>query len=283
MTTALAENYRHCRRVVRQSGSNFALAFRLLPGDKHRAMDALYAFARLTDDIGDQPGKLESRQDQLNAWQHDYDQALQGTTRHPVLAALCDTLQRFQIPPELPHEIITGVQFDLTHNRITTRQELDDYCYQVAGSVGAACLYIWGFEHRDALALAKTCGEAFQLTNILRDLREDAQRDRIYLPLEELAQFDYSEGELLRGEANERFDQLMKFELERAARLYAAAKPLERLLTKDGRPVFRLMFARYRAILAKIESAPRVALSRRVSLSLPHKLAIAARELWRRN
>jgi phytoene synthase len=272
--SSIAESYRGCRDVVRSSGSNFAMAFWLLPRPKREAMHALYAFARVTDDIGDGPNSPEAKRLEL-----ENRRAGLAAPDGFILPAVDDTCRRYGIPLSLLEEIIDGVERDLTQTRYETWPELQGYCYQVAGAVGLACLHIWGFRGDTPEALARTCGQAFQLTNILRDLREDAERGRLYLPLEDLRRFDLTFEDLCRQENLERFDALMQFQLERAEQLYREAALLHDLLSRDGQRVFRLMFGRYHAILAQIRRRPRAVLERRVALGLPEKLWVAARQL----
>jgi phytoene synthase len=281
MTDGLAASYRACHQVVRQSGSNFALAFWLLRRDKRQAMDALYAFARRTDDLGDDEETcIADRAQQLHDWRAQLRMQLTGhETGDPLLPAIADTARRYPALPALLEEIIDGVERDLTPVCYDSWPQLQTYCYQVAGAVGLACLHVWGMRNERPLKLAAACGEAFQLTNVLRDLKEDAERARVYLPQEDLARFKYSAADLQAGVADERFDTLMDFELARAEQLYATAAPLHDDLSRDGQRVFRLMFGRYRAILACIRQRPRIVLERRIHLSLPHKLWIAGRKL----
>lgn len=281
MNQALATSYRACHDVVRQSGSNFAIAFWLLPRDKRQAMDAMYAFARHTDDLGDGgAASTDERTDRLRTWRDQLKAALaHQPCSSPLLPALADAVERFQIPPQLLMDILDGVERDLTQSRYGTWDELAGYCYQVAGAVGLACIRIWGVRDEPPREAAIACGEAFQLTNILRDLREDEGRDRIYLPREDLDRFGYSAFDLKYGTTNQAFDQLLDFELKRADALYNEARPLHDYLSRDGQRVFRLMFGRYRAILSAIERQPRAILQRRISLSLPQKLWVAGRKL----
>ena len=277
----LVVSYQHCERIVRRSGSNFAWSFWLLGREKRLAMVALYAYARITDDIGDSERPIDEKIAALAQWKSDLQQTLAtGDTNDHVLRALHDTVTRFQIPAKLLTDIIAGVRFDLYENRFPSRGDLDRYCYQVAGAVGLACIYVWGFNDPRALELAETCGRAFQMTNILRDLKEDAARGRVYLPLDELTLFDYSPEELLQGVLDERFDRMMEFELSRNEAQYVAAREIVPLLSSDGRRVFKLMWGRYRAILAEIRRAPRDVWRRRVSLTFSQKLGVAASQLW---
>lgn len=281
MNQPLADSYRACQAIVQASGSNFAMAFWLLPREKRQAMNALYAFARRTDDLGDNDASpVKERAAALHTWHQQLRAALAGeAVSSPILPAMADTVARFEIAPQLLCDIIAGVERDLTQTRYETWDDLASYCYQVAGAVGLACIPIWGTRGEVPREAAIACGEAFQLTNILRDLKEDAARDRIYLPQEDLARCRYTAAELYAGEANRAFDDLLEYELHRARERYDQAAVLHDYLSRDGQRVFRLMFGRYRAILAAIEREPRAVLARRISLSLPQKLWIAGRKL----
>lgn len=235
----LPQAYAYCRDVTRKSSSNFYYAFRLLPSDRHNALCALYAFCRFMDDIADQqdgvasPVTSGSRKEKLAAllgsWREELRQCYAGTPRHPISQALADTVQRFPIPQEYLAGIIDGVEMDLSRTRYATFDDLYAYCYRVASLVGLACIEIFGYRNPSARAYAVNLGIAFQLTNILRDVGEDGQRGRIYLPAEDLARFGYAEGELLANVYSDAFVQLMTFEGERARRYYhAAARHLAR-------------------------------------------------------
>ncbi len=279
MNVSLDYSYRHCQQLARSTASNFYYAFLLLPREKRRAMCALYAFLRCTDDIGDSPAPTEKRRALLADWRRSLDAALMGQFDSPLFPALADCIARFDIPPRYLHSAIDGMEMDLETKRYSTFEELRSYCYCVASSVGLSCIHIWGFRDPAALVPAEQAGVAFQLTNILRDLKEDAQRDRIYLPLEDLYRFHYSEEELLRGDRNGRFRQLIDFEIERTAALYEASRQLEQWLHPDGIGVFRAMSGIYRALLDEIRRREGDVFSRRVRLSPYRKLWIAARHM----
>jgi phytoene synthase len=294
-------SYGWCRRLARRSGSSFYLSFLGLPRAKRRAMDALYAFMRHTDDLADDPQPLDSRREALVRWRTVLERALTGhfepaehrqypfkederpgcrIRRVPcrdLLPALADVVRRFAVPVEHLSAVIDGVEMDLSRRRYETFDELRGYCERVASAVGLACIHVWGFAGREALQPARECGIALQLTNILRDLKEDAQQDRVYLPLEELRQFDYSVEELKRGTANERFGRLMEFQIERAERFYRQGAELIDWLQVEGRRTFGMMMATYRAVLEKIKRRPTDVLRGRVRLSRPERLRIAAR------
>jgi len=195
----------------------------------------------------------------------------------PVLPALSDAVRQFRIPPDHLLAVLDGVEMDLDGRRYETFDELAEYCHKVASAVGLACIHIWGFRSREAFEPARRCGLAFQLTNILRDLKEDVSRRRIYLPLNELRECGYSPDDLLRGVADQRFDRLMAIQIGRARRLYHEGAGLFDFLEPDGRRVFGMMTATYHTLLQRIARRPRQVVARRVHLGRWQKLRIAAR------
>jgi 15-cis-phytoene synthase len=294
---AVCVSYAACRRFSRRAGSNFYAGFLLLPRAKRRAMDALYAFMRHTDDLADNPQPANLHTHALVRWRAALEHALLGCFDRPgtephspvpsndpeeqvgrdLLPALADAVKRFQIPPEHLRAVIDGVEMDLKRRRYETFDELKRYCELVASAVGLACIHIWGFRGPEALVPARKCGIALQLTNILRDLRDDAEQDRVYLPLADLRECAYTEDDLLQGVADGRFRRLVALEVERTEQFYREGAVLLDLLEPDGRRVFGMMMAVYRAILKKIKRRPDDVLLRRVHLSRPKKLQIAAR------
>jgi phytoene synthase len=276
MTTALADSYRFCETLARREAANFYHAFRLLPRPQRKAMCALYAFLRVTDDLADQPGSREAKAAALAAWRKHLDRLLEGETEHELDAAFCDTVRSYRIPSEYLHAVIDGVEMDLDISHYATFEELRKYCYHVASVVGLSCIHIWGFHGEKAIELAEQAGIALQLTNILRDLREDAARGRVYLPREDLDRFGYSEADLKRGERGERFEALMRFEIERARRFYDSSSALERHLECAGRAVFQVMTRTYRELLDAIEACGYDVFSRRVTVPRWRKVALLA-------
>jgi len=259
---------RLCRHLTRAAHSSFPVAFRLLPPVKRRAMDALYAFMRVTDDLADECGEVAAKRHRLAAWRAGLLAAIAGTFTHPLHPALADTVRRFDIPPRLLLDVIDGVESDLEPVRFATFAELYPYCYRVASAVGLACVRVWGFRpgatREAADAPAEAAGIAFQLTNILRDLGEDLARGRVYLPADELARFDCPP-KLWRDPAAEpRFRDLMRFQAARAHEFYRRAEPLDRLLSADGRAIFRVMAGTYRRLLTEIERRDFDVFTRRV-------------------
>src|SRR6185369_5380403 len=171
--------YRHSQELARRTAGNFYYSFLTLPRDRFRAMCVLYAFMRVTDDIGDDERPAADRTRDLTAWRDALARVCDGgTTDHPVLPAVADILKTYRVPREYLDAVIMGVEADLDTVSFETFAQLNDYCYHVAGAVGLACIHIWGFHDDRAKAAAVDCGTAFQLTNILRDLAEDAARDR---------------------------------------------------------------------------------------------------------
>ena len=283
-TETIDVSYDLCRQMARQSGSNFSGCFFGLPRPKRRAMDALYAFMRHTDDLADDPQPVEDRRLALSNWRTALAHALDGRLDtlgqlpgRDLLPAVADAVKRFGVPSEHLRAVIDGVEMDLTTNRYETFADLEVYCEKVASAVGLACIHVWGFRGREALEPARKCGVALQLTNVLRDLKEDARHDRVYLPLADLRRCDYTVDDLLAGVADERFEKLMDFEIARAQWYYRKGAELMDRLEPGGRRVFGMMMSTYRSLLRKILHRPRNVLTGRVRLSRPKKLQIAAR------
>ncbi len=277
MNDVLTASYAHCRRIARGSASSFYYSFLLLPKRKRMAMCALYAFLRRSDDLSDSLDSLSDRRRALASWRDSLHRAVRGQHDDPLLPALADTLAEFRIPLEYLDAVIDGVEMDLEPGEYQTFEQLEQYCQRVASAVGLACLCIWGCRSERAEAPARRCGVAFQMTNILRDLKEDAARGRIYLPREDLDRFRYTADDLRNGVRDERFGQLMRFEIERTERLYAEAAELESWLPPDGRRVFGSMMAVYRALLGEIKRLDGDVLTTRARLSHWRKMRIATR------
>src|ERR1043166_5077874 len=253
MTASLASSYHYCEALTRREAGNFYPAFRILSAAKRRSMCALYAFMRIADDISDEPAPVEQKRGQLRQWRLALRQALAGDYTHRALPALHDAVTRHHIPAEYLEAVIDGVEMDLEPVAYPTFAELRVYCYRVASAVGLACIHVWGFEGDAAIRPAADAGIAFQLTNILRDLGEDAGRGRIYLPEEDLARFGYDADRLRQGQRDDAFRALMRFEVQRARGFYESAEPLAALLSAEGRAVFGMMARTYRGLLEEIE------------------------------
>ena len=273
---SLDADYEHCAQVTRRSRSSFYYAFILLPTERRRALHAVYAFCRFIDDIADDEAIREPAL-LLALWREELDRVYSGAPTRALSRALADSARRFKIPRELFDEIIIGVEMDLSRKRYQTWEELRPYCYRVASALGLICIEIFGYSNPSAKLYAENLGLALQLTNILRDVREDAGRGRIYLPLEDLARFNVSEQEILGGVYSPNFVRLMDFEARRARELYALAQselaPEDRatLLTAEA---MRLIYA---ALLERIINSNYRVLDRRHRLSAPHKLYLVGR------
>jgi len=273
---SLDADYEHCAQVTRRSRSSFYYAFILLPPERRRALHAVYAFCRFIDDIADDEAIREPAL-LLKRWREELDRVYSGAPTRALSRALADSARRFKIPRELFEEIINGVEMDLSRKRYQTWEELRPYCYRVASALGLICIEIFGYSNPSAKLYAENLGLALQLTNIMRDVREDAERGRIYLPLEDLARFNVSENEILGGVYSPNFVRLMDFEARRARELYALAQselaPEDRatLLTAEA---MRLIYA---ALLERIINSNYRVLDRRHRLSAPHKLYLVGR------
>ena len=275
----LAESYAHCRRVARARARNFYYSFVLLPRPRRDAMCALYAFMRYCDDLSDEPGANRASIDQ---WREALEKALAGDTgAHPVLPAFHDTVMRYRIPPRYFHEMIDGVASDVEPRRFDTFDQLYRYCYQVASTVGLTTIHILGFDSDDVPPLAEKCGVAFQLTNILRDVREDADRGRIYFPVEDLARFGVGEADIQGGIRTPEFIALMDFEAARARAYYQQAKPLVKLIDRRSQASLSALIAIYSRLLDRIEESNYDVFRRRISLSAWEKSRIVLRYVGR--
>ncbi len=276
--TALEESYEYCRRVARTRARNFYYAFWLLPGEQRKAMCAIYAFMRYCDDLSDEPGATRER---IEQWRAALNDALQGVTAaHPSLPAFHDTVMRYRIPGSYFHEMIDGVASDLEPRRFETFEQLYRYCYQVASVVGLTTIHVFGFDSPEALPLAERCGVAFQLTNILRDIREDAARDRIYLPREDLVRFRVSEEDIRGGVRTPEFIDLMDFEAGRAREYYKQSRLLRDMVHRRSRASLSALISIYSRLLDRIECSNYDVFARRISLSAAEKSWIAVRALW---
>lgn len=282
----LRDSRHYCLGLTKAAAKNFYYGLRLLPEPKRSAMFALYAYMRLVDDIADEEdGRSPAqRAADLDTWRsHTYD-ALSG--RAPVdcngdarlWSAFMEMARHYRVPAHLFDNAITGQQRDLIGGRFEVFEQLREYCYQVAGVVGVASIHIWGFEGgAETEALAAERGIALQLTNILRDIREDAARGRIYLPLEDLAAAGVSEEDVLRGRGGEGFRRLMRFAIERAESYYEKSRALDGRIAPDARPTLAAMTDIYHRLLRKVAAEPECVLRLRVSLSVWSKLRIG----WR--
>jgi len=279
----LAYSRAYCEQLTRGKARNFYYGLRLLPEPKRIAMFAIYAYMRLVDDIADEEDGRSPQQRiaDLEAWRLQTHAVLEGRgddDGQELWPAFAEVVHRHRLPHKIFDEVIAGQKQDLDFRPFESFEELFPYCFRVAGVVGLASIYIWGFdggEETEFLAVQR--GVAFQLTNILRDLREDAFRGRIYLPRQELAAMQVAEDDLRQGNAGSNFVELMRFQIARAEAFYEKSAGLEECIAPDSRPTLIAMTEIYRGLLKKVACEPERVLRERVSLSLFSKLRIG----WR--
>jgi phytoene synthase len=275
--SAVEQSYEYCKRVARSRARNFYYAFLLLSAQQRKAMCAIYAFMRYCDDLSDEPGATRAA---IERWRSEMEDALGGRfSGHPLWPAFHHTVQRFGIPYDYFRQMIAGVLSDLEPRRFEDFSQLYAYCYQVASVVGLTTIHIFGFDTRSALPLAEKCGVAFQLTNILRDIREDGERGRIYLPMEDLRSFGVTEEDLRSGNRSDAFLRLMQFEAARARKFYAESEPLLDLIHPRSRRALWALISIYSGLLDRIERSNYDIFRRRVRLTAVEKSWIVVRAL----
>ena len=272
-------SYEHCRELTRRAARNFYYGIFRLPREKRDAVCALYAFMRRADDISDEPGTVTEKRRRLNEWRAALDQTLEGRpAADPAMPAFYDAVRRYSIPSRYLHDLVSGVEMDLSVTSYPTFERLREYCYRVAGTVGLTCIHIFGFDDPRAVDLAERLGIAFQLTNILRDLREDLSLGRVYVPVEDLDRFGVSAGDLAAGkmtsaamtpaQLSPAMTALLRHQAERAWRFYDEGVELVGMISADSRPALWALVRIYSGILRRIEqrgydvfTPPRVGLS----------------------
>jgi 15-cis-phytoene synthase len=287
--------YSVCRGITRTNAKNFYYAFLVLPKRKRESLCAVYAFMRRCDDIADDPTLgIEERRYKLDAWLDALHRVQQGEpSDDPILLALTDTQRRYTIPAGLLDELATGTAMDVDPNasslespvsatapvpgltvQYQTFDDLKVYCYRVASVVGLVCIHIFGYRDPAAEALAEQCGLAFQLTNIIRDVKEDAAMGRVYLPQEDLAKFGLSAADLLSAPDPARFRPLLTMEADRAREYYQAGDQLSSYISEDSQPALWVLVNIYRKLLEKIAEHQYDVFSGKVSLTVSEKLRI---------
>jgi phytoene synthase len=275
----LQPSYAYCERLARREAGNFYHAFQVLPRPQRRAMYALYAYMRVTDDLADGPNEITQKRLALKRWRHELHAALAGDYRHRLHPALNHTVTRFGIPVAYLEDVIDGVEMDLEPVTFADIAGLYRYCYRVASAVGLACIHIWGFRGEDAKRYAEHAGIALQLTNILRDLPEDLACGRVYLPAEDMAQFGCDPERLRRAPMDPAVRELLRFEAGRAQGYYESARGLMPLLFPAGRAVFQVMLRTYRGLLDEIERRGYDVFRGRVCLSRWRKVRLVLQAL----
>ena len=266
----------YCQEQAAKSGSSFYSSFMFLPKPKREAITALYAFCRAVDDVVDEVSDLQVAQAKLNWWRDEIKNLYAHQPQHPITKALLTPIQTYQLDAEHFAEIIDGMEMDLSFNRYADFKQLQLYCYRVASVVGLLSAQIFGFNNRKTLKYAHDLGMAFQLTNITRDVGEDARRNRIYLPLDELAKFKVTEEDILNSHETESVKQLLDFQIERAESYYDRALNALPIDDRKSQRVGLMMADIYRTLLREIkkDGAEKV-LNSRTSLGTLRKLFLA--------
>ncbi len=262
--------------IAKTSRSSFYYAFNLLPEEKRDAMNTVYAFCRKTDDIvddGNEPDEL--KYEKLHKWRVELEKAFNGFSDYTLLNKLGRTIHKFNIPYEPFFELLKGMEMDLQNKRYLTFDDLRLYCYRVASTVGLMCIEIFGYKHKSAKEFAVNLGIALQLTNILRDIKKDSLKGRIYLPQEDLQRFSYGEEDIFKQNYNERFISLMKYEVERAEKYFVNAT--ENLNLDDKKAMFaaRAMQHIYKRLLEKITEAEYNIYKKNIRVSSFEKVGIS--------
>jgi phytoene synthase len=265
----------YCQHKAAASGSSFYYSFLFLPPERRRAITALYAFCREVDDVVDECSDAQLARTKLAWWRMEVGKLFEGNPNHPVTKALQPFIEKFQIKTEQLNEIIDGMEMDLTQTRYLDFAGLERYCYHVAGAVGLLAAGIFGYKDPRTLEYAKNLGTAFQLTNIIRDVGEDARKNRIYLPMDEMKKFEVPAADILQARYSDGFVKLMKFQAARANDFYR--KAFNALPAGDRRTqrAGLIMAAIYRATLAEVERDGFKVLTQRTSLTPLRKLWLA--------
>ena len=265
----------YCQQKAAASGSSFYYSFLFLPPDRRRAITALYAFCREVDDVVDETGELQIAAAKLGWWRSEVANLFAGNPQHPVTKALAPHIETCHITREKMNEIIDGMEMDLTQTRYLDWPGLERYCYRVASVVGLLAAGIFGYRDARTLDYARDLGIAFQLTNIIRDVGEDARKNRIYLPMAELKEFGVPAADILQSRETPEFGRLMRFEAARAREHYEKAM---RALPRDDRKAQRpglIMAVIYRTLLDEIERDGFRVLTQRTSLTPLRKFWLA--------
>ena len=282
MSGGLDAAHEYCRALTKHEARNFYYGFLLLPARQRRAIYAAYAFARECDDIVDGGLDVDEAQRLLGIQRKRLDECLAGEPDGPVFEALGDAVTQFQIPRGYFYELVDGVGVDLTARRYADFDVLKAYCYGVASIVGLISIEVFGYEGgEDARRHAADLGIALQLTNILRDIREDGERGRVYIPEDEIDAFGYSERELLAGIVTPAYNQLVDFQTVRAHEYFLEGRKLLPYLPRRARACVGVMAGIYESILSGIQRDPAAIFRRRVGLGTGAKLMLAGRELVR--
>lgn len=269
--------HEYCAQRAARSGSSFYYSFLFLPEPRRRAITALYAFCREVDDVVDETNDAGVARTKLDWWRHELASVYGGRPQHPVCRALADVVETFDLTHDLLAEIIDGMQMDLDCNRYANFASLAEYCHRVAGVVGLLSARIFGYTNPRTLEYAHDLGVAFQLTNIIRDVGEDARRDRIYLPLEDLSRYGVSTADILNGAHSEGMNNLLRFQTARARSFYSEAMSKLPAIDRRSQRAGLIMAAIYQRLLDEIETEGSRVLTARISLTPFTKFWLAFR------
>ena len=267
--------------IEKNKRSNFYYSFLLLPKPKREAINIVYAWCRIADDIVDDEASVATKRQSLLQWAKEFELGLSGNSRFHLVNTLSQIIKRFNIPLHHFNDLIKGMEMDLVKTRYETFEDLKLYCYRVASTVGLICTEIFGYKHEGAKVYAENLGIALQLTNIMRDVATDAKKGRIYLPQRDMDYFGYSEEELLAGKYNVKFKRMMMFQAERARSYFAEAI---NHLSNEDRPLFiaaLIMQEIYFRLLQDIENAEYNVFASRIKVSTAKKLLITASVWWK--
>ncbi len=264
------------KEIAKKSNSSFYYAFNLLPAEQRDAMNTVYAFCRQTDDIVDE-GTISDdiKYEKLRKWRIELEKSLDGQSEYHLINKLSKTIQNFKIPLEPFFDLIKGMEMDLQKKRYLTFNDLQTYCYNVASTVGLMCIEIFGYRHPSAKDFAVNLGIALQLTNILRDIKKDAEKGRIYLPKEDMDKFNYNETDIFNNTYNENFQRMMEYQVERAGEYFNAATSC--LNREDKKTMFaaRAMQHIYSRMLNKIVDADYNVYQNKIRISTFKKVGIS--------
>ena len=264
------------KEIAKKSNSSFYYAFNLLPAKQRDAMNTVYAFCRQTDDIVDEGTISDAvKYEKLRKWRIELEKSLRGLSDYPLINKLSRTIQNFNIPIQPFFELLKGMEMDLQKKRYLTFIDLQNYCYNVASTVGLMCIEIFGYRHPSAKDFAINLGIALQLTNILRDIKKDAEKGRIYLPKEDLDKFNYKESDVINNTYNENFQRMMEYQVERAREYFNAATAC--LNREDKKAMFaaRAMQHIYSRMLNKIVDANYNVYQNKIKISTFKKIGIS--------
>ena len=274
----LAAAYEECRQVTREAARNFYFAFLTLPADRRRAIYVAYTFCRYCDDSVDAEGTPTEKLGRVNQLREQLNATYAGDVSQPLFVGLADVVNRFDIPREYFHEVLNGVESDLVKTRYADFEELKQYCYRVASAVGLICIHIFGYSGGEEARLrAADLGLAMQLTNICRDVKEDWEMGRIYLPQDDMARFGVSEDDIGAGAVTEGFSQLLAFQIARAREYFSSGRQLLGYLPPRSRACPAALGLIYGRVLDRIESNGYDVYQQRIGLSKAEKLRLMAR------